>query len=339
MKPSRPLSDFPIFPPASYFPLQGGRYTVSPSLHRFGTDFGNGPADNHLFQIDQEFFRFRENKMRCRRENPRKYVCEANLPDNVHAAAVRLLRERLVTEHPFLFSAAGSDTLHCRLTGETLHFDLQNELTTVSGADAATQAHEDALDALCCQFPEDIAIICRDPDTGRDWLAKLHLCAPSHWAGGEKIGRTWEATHEPVPGMEKSRNAASSLVGVMIERAPAVRFTWGIEFDDRLNHHPDPPPTEDSEAWNRRCLNPDAPDPLFLRVERQVIWGMPEVNAALFTIRICHTQGSVLRADTEKREALRAALLSMSEESRLYKGLAGCFDEVLAYLCGPDGAA
>lgn len=210
-------------------------------------------------------------------------------------------------------------------------------MEVISADSAVVPTYADSLDALCCQFPEDLAIICRDPTTGDDWLAFLHLCAPFHWAGEEKIGRSWSATHTPVPGMEKSRQAARSLVGVMIEREPAVRFTWGIEFDDRLNHHPAPSPGSDAGLWNRRGQNLAESEPFYLRVERQVIWGLPAVDAAVFTIRVSHTPGSALRADTTKREALQKALLSMNDESRHYKGLTDCWEEVLAYLSGDSG--
>lgn len=330
--------------PAAYFPLRSGRYTVTPSLHRLGTDFGNGERDACLFQFDREFPRFRENKRRCRSERFLKYVRAANLPDDVEQAAVRVLSERLVTEYPGLFSWVGEPSeghlLLCRLTGELLRFDSQRRLVEVTGADSCVApTYTDSLDALCCQFPEDLAIICRDPTTGDDRLAFLHLCAPSHWAAEEKIGRSWSATHAPVPNMEKSRDAAASIVRVMIEREPMVRFTWGIEFDDLLNHHPEPPPTIPAAAWNHRGRRLTDAEPFYLRVERQVIWGLPGVDASLFTIRVYHTPGSAICADAGKREALSRALRSMSAESRRYKGLENCVGDVLARLSDLSGAA
>ena len=329
------VPDIPLQPPAAYFPPHNGRYTVTPALHRLGTDFGNGERDAFLFQFDNEFSRFRENKRRCRAERFGKYVCSANLPNAVQQRAVRVLSERLVTEYPGLFSWIGEahQILQCRLTGERLYFDEQRRLVDVIGAASpALPTYMDSLDALCCQFPEDLAIVCREPTSGEDQMAFLHLCAPSHWAGEEKIGRSWCETHTPVPGMKKSRDAAASIVGVMIERDPTVRFTWGIEFDDRLNQHPEPPPMISSAEWNHRGRRSTDTEPFYLRVERQVIWGLPDVDAALFIIRVYHTPGSVIQADAEKREALSSALRSMSAESRRYKGLANCLVEVLACL-------
>jgi hypothetical protein len=316
--------------------LRNGRYTVTPSLYRLGTDFGNGVADTRLFQFDEEFPRFRENKRLCRSERFSKYVAEERFPDEVREAVTGLLLKRLVIEYPDLFSWTSEEdrggTLNCGLTRETLHFDPQRRLVHATGQDRTATPYADGIDALCCQFAEDIAVICRDAQTDGDWLAKLHICSPSHWAPEEKIGRSWSMTHSPVPGMEKSRSAAHSIVSIMVEREPTVRFTWGIEWNDRLNQHPETPPASD-DVLRDPCVPFDAsPEPFYLRVERQVIWGLPEVNAAIFTIRVYQTPASVLRVDRASGEALHSALLSMSPKSQQYKGVAGRCDEILSYL-------
>jgi hypothetical protein len=336
MQPPEFSSKTRLAPPARYFPLRNGRYTVTPSLYRFGTDFGNGISDTRLFQFDEEFPRFRENKRLCRKERFSKYIAEEKLPCEVREAVIGLLLKRLVTEYPDLFlwtiEKDASGTLNCSLTGETLHFDSKRRLVGVRGQDNTATPYADAIDALCCQFPEDLSVICRDAQTGIDWLAKLHVCAPSHWAPEEKIGKSWSTTHAPVPGMERSRSAARSIVSIMVEREPTVRFTWGIEWDDRLNQHPQTPPASHDGMRDLPVPYDRPPEPFCLRVERQVIWGLPEMNAAVFTIRVYRTPASVLRADRARREALHSALLSMSPESQQYKGLAGRSDEILSYL-------
>jgi hypothetical protein len=101
-----------------------------------------------------------------------------------------------------------------------------------------------------------------------------------------------------------------------------VRFAWGVTFDDRLNHHPDKPRTPF-----------DLRDPkAFLRVERQTIWGFPARGAALFTIRTYLYDLNDLRRDPATRDPLIAALLSMSPESRAYKGLTDHFDPLVRWL-------
>jgi hypothetical protein len=308
-------------PPARYFPPRTGRYDVAPGLFPLGTDFGNGAADTLLFQFDREFPRYHANKSACRAERFGKYVCAAGFDGPAAEAALRLMAARLATEHPALFrlegAGGGVSVLHCRLTDDRLTFDERMHL-------ASESPYADAFDALCCQVHEDIAVVRRAPERG-DWIAALHLCAPSHWAAEAKIDRSFVDAHAPVPGFGKVSAAAAALTEACIARGPFVRFTWGIAFDDRLNAHPEPPPGSAPAFW-------DGESPLFLRVERQTLWGLPEVDAFLFAIRVYIYDARPIRENPEQRDALVAALRSMSPESRRYKGVADRFDTVLAWL-------
>ncbi len=171
------------------------------------------------------------------------------------------------------------------------------------------------------------------PGSGRDRIAALHLCSPSHWGAEDKIGKDFRATHAPVPGMERTNAAAASLVEAMVHRGPFVRFIWGVSADNRLNHHPEPPPGITLEAWKGCAFDPSADgSPFYLRVERQGVWGLPEVGAAVFTIRVSFIAGQEIRENAVERDALRAALLSMSPESSVYKGVAECREALIALL-------
>ena len=184
-------------------------------------------------------------------------------------------------------------------------------------------AYVSALDALACQLQEDLAVVCR-ADGEENWLAALHLCFPSHWAAEAKIGRDFATVHRPVPGMERTNRNANEIVDAMIDRGPYVRFVWGLSTDSRLNHHPKPPvrlPAGERAAWLGRRFDPADPR-LFLRVERQVIWGFPQSHAALFAIRTYLADVASMRRDRWRREMLCAALRSMSVESLQYKGIA-----------------
>jgi hypothetical protein len=307
--------------PARYFPPRNGRYDVAPGLFPLGTDFGNGATDTPLFQFDHAFPRYRANKLSCRAERFGKYVCADGFDAPVAEAAVRLIVGRLVAEHPAWFGwegiAGGAGVLRCRITGDRLIFDERMGLLSDG-------LYADAFDALCCQIPEDIAVVRRASDRG-DWIAALHLCAPSHWAAEAKIGRSFNEAHAPIPGFGKVAAAAAALTDACIMRGPFVRFTWGISFDDRLNAHPEPPLGSARPCW-------DGESPLFLRVERQTLWGLPAVDAFLFAIRVYVYDARPIRDDPEQREALVAALRSMSPESRRYKSVFDRFDDVLSWL-------
>lgn len=331
MDSTRPAPIPPLLPPSIYFPPESGRYTVSPSLLRLGTDFGNGERDAQIFQIDSEFPRFRASGLAARAAHPERHVLREGFDTPLQAAVVSALAERMAQEHPTIFTLIGSDTgnicLRSALTSETLHFDAQGNLTTLPEI-----PHQDALDALSTQIQEDIAVVQRMPD-GSDRIVALNVCAPSRWSPEEKIGSNFDRTHTPVPGMEKIRTAARGLTAAMVERPPTVRFTWGVEFSECLNLHPL------AEAANPATRHESADrlvqaHPLFLRVERQVIYGLPNADAALFLIRPhVYDLRRLIRDVPARRDALIAALQSMPAASRIYKGLGPkIFDAVLRWL-------
>ena len=68
----------------------------------------------------------------------------------------------------------------------------------------------------------------------------------------------------------------------------------------------------------------------FLRIERQTIWGFPEVDASLFTIRTYFEDIAKLPAD--KRAKVATAIESMTPGSLAYKGLAESRGDLLAWL-------
>ncbi|MDR3692542.1 MAG: DUF3445 domain-containing protein [Fimbriimonas sp.] len=284
--------------PAQYKPWMKGTYDVAPNLRPFGTDFGNGEADRRLFQFDDQFSRYRENKLRCLSERPGKYVARHELSSRVEEAAALFMVQRLTTEWPELFILK-EDNLVCRLTGDSIPYDLEE---------------------IVNQVPEDIAVVISSG--GRNWTAFIHLCSPSHWSAESKIGRSFFDTHRPIPGFDRVNAAADALVQSMVFRGPFVRFVWGLESDDRLNHHPEPPPGEDPSEWYGRRFERG----FVVRTERQSVFGLPDVDAAIFAIKVGFVPGNtVLRSDREWI-ALVAAIRSMTPEAVAYKGVGQFLD-------------
>ncbi|RYG30165.1 DUF3445 domain-containing protein [bacterium] len=291
-----------------FTPWTKGVYEVAPGLRPFGTDFGNGDLDRQVFPRTADLSDFLDNKRRALRERRGKYTRAFRLDRTVEAAAARLIAERLASEHPNRFRVAS------------------NEGELVLSLDEATwelPARGDgaSLDLLARLVAEDLAVVRREGDL--DWTAYLHVCAPSHWAPEDKIGRSFFKTHDTIPGFERVNAASKGLIKAMVESGPWVRFTWGPEADDRLNHHPEPPPDEDPDRWNGRQFE----DRFWIRWERQTLWPLREVDAALFTIRVGYVADDEL--SLSEREALAAALQGMSPESREYKGLTRGFDRLM----------
>lgn len=301
-------------PPPIYFPPARGRYTTTPDLHPLSADFGNGPIDGCLFQLDSRFGEFRAAKRAARAARFERIHLRDGFEGEASEAVCRLIVERLIAEWPAQFRWDGA-ALDCTLTGERLVFDPAMRL--IENDSSIAPPYADAFDALCSQIGEDLAVVRREPSRG-DWNAALHVSLPSRWAPEEKIGRSFLATHLPVPGMERSLKAAPAIVETFVHRGPFVRFNWGIAFDDLLDRHPEQPvtPFDGARFW--------------LRVERQTLWPLPQVGAALFAIRV-HTRPRRDLAD-EEIDALRSALLSLSPQSRVYKGFAAEFDALLLAL-------
>jgi len=327
----------PLPSPARYQPFLNGRYDVAPGLKPLGTSFGNGAADDHAFQIDAQFAAYRANKDRCRAERLEKYCALRHYEPAVAAAVMRFFLKRLPREHPALFHVQDrpqGPRLHCRLTGETLAFAADLRLIGTGGGRRDALPYRDAFDALCSQVQEDVAVVSTVPECG-DWLSAVHVCAPSHWAPAAKLGQDFAQVHAPVPGIGRVNQVAGAMVDAMIRRGPFIRFVWGIDTDPRLNRHPEPPPGVSACDWTSPPFDPSSTSPFVVRVERQVTWGIPEVGAALFLIRLYQIPAADLRRDPEARTSLRAALASMSPESRAYKGLESYAEALIAWLDDP----
>jgi hypothetical protein len=297
-------------PPKRIFPIENGRYEVKPGLRRF---------DGHVFQIDRQFDRYRQSKQSARAERLSKYFATADLTPAVERAVGKFILQRLALEHPALFAFDGQ-ALISDLTGDTLQFSPDAQY--LSSEPVASPPFACGLGALASQVQEDLAIMSTDGD--RHWLSAVHLCAPNHWSAEEKIGRSFAAIHEPVAGIEGINRREKDWVRTMVNAVDGLqRFAWGIATDDALNHHPD-------RNSGRRF---DLDDPAaFVRVERQTIWGFPEVGASLFTIRTSFIDCAEIRERPEERDALTSAIRSMSEASLSYKGIETFATDLLGWL-------
>lgn len=312
-----------------YFPIDRGVYEVGPGLKNLGTDLGQGEFDKKVFQIDSQFQIARDNKILCLKEDPAKYVLRHDLPEHGEAKVARTILNLFLIEYPEKFNLKDG-RLDCLHTGDVIRFDANDRLVSFESR-IATPKPSTLLDALMLQVQEDLAITRRtDPET--DFLAYLHLCSASHWSPAEKIGRNFIKVHETIPGNDKLVKASKNLVEAMINKGPFVRFVWSFVTDTRLNHHPEPPPGQDPVAWKGRSFNHGSENPFFLRVERQVTFGVPEESLSIFTIRVSFIPGTEIKSDPKWREQMRSALLSMTPESRVYKGVAGCFEELIQFL-------
>jgi hypothetical protein len=307
--------------PARYFPPIRGIYDVGPGFSAFGTDLGNGAADRRVFQLDTDFPRYRAAKQASRKEDLEKYYRIDRFRVDQGRTIARFMIRHLTLDYPQWFRQTGdrdSTVLHCSLSGDRLRFDSDMVLVDCEPGPTETgPEYVSALDALACQIQEDVAVVSRDA-SGRHWLSAVHVCLPNYWSIRDKIGHEFAAIHEPVAGMDRVVQRGDAMVTAMIDKGPFVRFGWGLATDARLNHHPDPPPGLDATEWQGRRFDAVRPE-LYLRVERQITWGFPEVSAGLFLIRSYITD--LRHAESSQRMQLANAVESMTEAQLRYKGL------------------
>ena len=87
-----------------------------------------------------------------------------------------------------------------------------------------------------------------------------------------------------------------------------------------VNHHPLGPNQRAGEGGEE----------YYIRMERQHLVGLPEVNAFLFTIRTYFYD--VAKLNAEERSALASAIRSMTPASLKYKRMDGYVEELLKEL-------
>jgi len=258
-----------------YLPFLKGIYSTAPGLSAL--DKAEQEKDRLVFQIDGQYAAYLANKLEARKENIHKYYCEERLFEKTIVSINKYLVSQLLKEYPdhfILQTEKGNNILVNNLTNESIRWN-GDWISTGS------KPYISLFDALCSQVQEDLAICQLEDD--KDWVSALHLYAPNHWAASDKVGRTFQAIHEIVPGMEQVMPRYFNMLQSIVQKGPFTRFAWGISSDTRLNHHPEPPAGTEPGKWEGRAFEDSTY--LYVRVERQNLIGFPEVNAFLFTIR------------------------------------------------------
>lgn len=295
-----------LAPPIRYTPFDAGTYAMSPGLSHLRVE----PDDplRRLIQLDREYPAYRANKQACRAEQLSRYYLEQALPAPTRQRANRLLIEQLCASYPSLFWREDPHRLVCRLSGERLSWG--------PDFDFSHPVYASLFDALAAQMQEDLAIWQLDGD--RDWLAALHVCAPNDWAPAEKIGQSFDQVHVPVPDMERQRAHYLPLLAGLIRKPAFCRFIWDLRTDSELNHQPEHLAERHPAGADPPPFSPAAPA-LWVRLERQLLYGLPDCKAVLFMIRTYRYPVESLNSTS--LAGLDKALATMSPKLLAYKRL------------------
>ena len=144
------------------------------------------------------------------------------------------------------------------------------------------------------------------------------VCFPSSWSPEEKMGKELSDIHAVVPGLNSHLGA--KIGGAMVNMKPGsigMRADWSLKKSTVLNHHPlQYLPLPDASATLENS---------FIRVERQMMVGLPEVADATrgiaFCIRYALYRVADMAADPALREGVARALATMPADVAAYKGL------------------
>jgi dimethylamine monooxygenase subunit A len=190
---------------------------------------------------------------------------------------------------------------------------------------AVDSAKASALEALGRVLEPDFVLL--QPSTDGPVVVGGVVCFPSSWSLPEKIGLTLAQTHAPVPLLNEQ---LAARVRTALDRLPSdaawERDNWGLSRDGDRNHHPKRP--------RKRLDQTVEPNDVWLRVERQILYRLPQTGGILFGIRLEITPWRELAQIEEALAGLRCGLESMPADIAAYKGLASARSKILSWLPG-----
>ena len=161
---------------------------------------------------------------------------------------------------------------------------------------------------------EDLCIMTRNP---ADWILSAgSISFPSFWSPKEKLGKTLDEMHFPVPKWnDKIGKAITQRMDELPVGVPYERFNWTITTE-----------TEKFQPSGVRVY-PKVSDPIyvrdrfFVRTERQIMYKLERTKDILFTIRTYLNPISYVEQDDALRIGMHDALVSLDVDTLAYKGV------------------
>ena len=132
---------------------------------------------------------------------------------------------------------------------------------------------------------EDLCVLQKQGDY--HLLTAAVMCFPSSWDFREKLGRSIDSIHGPVPEFSKVSNTVERMLSAIRVDQPLGRANFLIYTDPELHQ-----PRSEGIA---KPIDPKAPR--YVRVERQTFRRLPETLAVIFTIHTFVVPASILSAE------------------------------------------
>ncbi len=172
---------------------------------------------------------------------------------------------------------------------------------------------------------EDFVILKHDQDTLR--TEYLSVCFPSRWDPREKLGLDFASIHAPVADNQMLQAAGPNIMTMAFMKQPMLRHVWLIVPAASLDQHP-----EKNQAWWSEALADPSPllPRLFFRIERQTTWPLPNLQRAVFFIRLMMSPlVDVLNTAPGRAAKLAASLRSMTPVIVAYRGMSDALPRLL----------
>ncbi len=200
-----------------------------------------------------------------------------------------------------------------------------NSLNAAELAAAHTTATpRERLLALGKNWEPDFLLLCADK-SGSFRLVAACVCFPSSWPLEEKVGRPVAEIHAPAPTLNATLGSGiDQFLGRIRPGAAWARSNWGLSRSSALNQHP--------SQNTPRLAPPLRADEVWLRVENQIFFRLPETSGLLFGIRIENVPLTDVKKWPDAARGLARALRTMPEEIARYKGLVAAREEISALL-------
>ncbi len=170
------------------------------------------------------------------------------------------------------------------------------------------------LDRAGRMVADDLCLL--DVREGELVLVGASLCSPNRWLLEEKLGRTMDVVHGPVPYYERHiATPVDHALARLTEARLVARANWGVAdhpalFQPVVNQRPIA--FQSAQEAARR---------LWLRVERQTLRRLPESGAIVFTIRTYEQRLSDYLARPGAAADFRLAIEQLPPAVASYKGV------------------
>ena len=144
-------------------------------------------------------------------------------------------------------------------------------------------------------------------------LTAASVCAPTNWPLEEKIGRSLDDIHKPVPGYGRYLSQrVNKLFASLKPYKPLLRYNWSVQNSTELFWRKDLTPVDTRQGGFQEY---------FWRVERQTLRRLPETGAIVFTIRVFIHRVSALDSTPDFSNNWQRMIDRLPADQKAYKGL------------------